>query len=336
MSLTIVPETTTTPQSAAADPATPSFDDLVALSRERIEKGSKSFAGAARLFDPATRASAYMLYAWCRHCDDEIDGQDLGHNTAAATTAATEACLARLRQRTVEAIEGRANEPIFLALQTVLARHEIPARHPLELIEGMAMDVRGETYASLADTLRYSYHVAGVVGVMMAMIMGARAAATLDRASDLGIGFQLTNIARDVTADANVGRVYLPADWLTEAGVAATPEAVRAEGNRAAVHAVTLRLLSEADRYYASAGYGLADLPLRSAMAIAAARRVYSDIGNVVRERGVEGATRRASLSRMRKLSGLATATADAMAAHAFARWRTPADRTGLWTMPRG
>ena len=46
-------------------------------SRERIEKGSKSFAAAARLFDPDTRAHAYMLYAWCRHCDDVIDGQEL-------------------------------------------------------------------------------------------------------------------------------------------------------------------------------------------------------------------------------------------------------------------
>ena len=52
--------------------------------RERIEKGSKSFAGAARLFDPATRDSAYLLYAWCRHCDDEIDGQELGFATGRA------------------------------------------------------------------------------------------------------------------------------------------------------------------------------------------------------------------------------------------------------------
>jgi phytoene synthase len=328
--------TTAAAATAAAPSVTaPTLDEIVALSRDRIERGSKSFAGAARLFDPQTRASAYMLYAWCRHCDDEIDGQDLGFNTPSAPRAATEACLADLRRRTLEAIAGNAREPIFMALQTVLARHEIPARHPLELIEGMAMDVRGQRYLTIDDTLRYSYHVAGVVGVMMAMVMGARASATLDRASDLGIAFQLTNIARDVQADASVGRLYLPADWLLQAGVEPTSEAVADVANRAAVHTVTLRLLAEADRYYTSASHGLADLPLRSAMAIAAARRVYSDIGNVVRERGVAGSTQRARVGGLRKLQGLVSATGDAVGAHALRRWRTPVARDDLWTMPR-
>lgn len=313
-----------------------SLEEIVALSRDRIERGSKSFAAAARLFDPGTRASAYMLYAWCRHCDDEIDGQDLGFNNTAAETSATSERLAALRARTVEAIEGRAREPIFLALQTVIERHKIEARHPLDLIEGMAMDVRGHRYATLDDTLLYSYHVAGVVGVMMAMVMGAKAEPTLDRASDLGIAFQLTNIARDVIADAEVGRVYLPGDWLAEAGVAATPAAVKAAGNRGAVYAVTLRLLDEADRYYASAGEGLADLPLRSAMAIAAARRVYSGIGRVVRARGPDGAIERARVGRIAKLTGLVRAAGDAVGAHALSGLRTNRRRTGLWTMPRG
>ena len=55
------------------------MQDLVEFSRTRIEKGSKSFALAARLFPADTRESAYMLYAWCRHCDDLVDDQVLGH-----------------------------------------------------------------------------------------------------------------------------------------------------------------------------------------------------------------------------------------------------------------
>lgn len=323
-------------EAGSASAAAPSLAEIVDLSRDRIERGSKSFAAAARLFDRTTRASAYMLYAWCRHCDDEIDGQDLGHNTAAATTAATTERLEMLREKTLQAIAGQAREPIYVALQTVLAQHEIPARHPLELVDGMAMDVAGHRYETLEDTLLYSYHVAGVVGVMMAMVMGARNPDTLDRASDLGIAFQLTNIARDVMADASVGRVYLPKDWLDEAGIVGTlPHAILAEENTAPVHAVTLRLLEVADRYYESAGQGLADLPLRSAMAIAAARRVYSGIGTVVRKRGARGSSQRARLGRLRKLSGLVTATGDALAAHAAAGWSKPTPRTGLWTMPR-
>jgi 15-cis-phytoene synthase len=327
----IAPPTNTTLRDAPHERVWTSAE-IAEFSRDRIERGSKSFAGAARLFAPNVRVSAYKLYAWCRHCDDEIDGQDLGFNTADAPIAATQVRLARLREQTLAAIHGQATEPIFLALQQVVADHKIGEHLPLDLIEGMAMDVRQETYQTLDDTLRYSYHVAGCVGVMMTMIMGARDRATLDRACDLGIAFQLTNIARDVATDASVGRVYLPADWLAELGVA--QNGVGDPANRAAVHEVTLRLLDEADRYYASAYHGLSHLPVRSALAIAAARRVYSDIGNVVRERGIDGAQTRASTSSSRKLLGITNAGFDTLAAHTWGRLRTPCSRAGLWTMP--
>ncbi|MEL7303217.1 MAG: squalene/phytoene synthase family protein, partial [Pseudomonadota bacterium] len=111
------------------------MDDVVALSRERIEVGSKSFSGAARLFDPEMRASAYMLYAWCRHCDDVIDGQELGF-PAASNAAEPEMAdrLTRIELATRAALAGRPDGPVFEALHRVTTRHEIPDRHPLELI----------------------------------------------------------------------------------------------------------------------------------------------------------------------------------------------------------
>ena len=69
-------------------------DELVAFSRERIEKGSQSFAVAADLFAPDTRASAYMLYAWCRHCDDVIDGQEGGRRGVALGRTDRMTCVA--------------------------------------------------------------------------------------------------------------------------------------------------------------------------------------------------------------------------------------------------
>lgn len=322
--------------SVAPDIAVPSGqtwteEDLAAFCRERIEVGSKSFAGAARLFTPEVRTSAYMLYAWCRHCDDEIDGQDLGHNTQLAANQPSAVTLDGLRDRTIAAVQGRASEPMFLALQTVVQKHAIPQRLPLDLIEGMAMDVRGHSYDTLDDTLLYSYHVAGCVGVMMAMIMGARDPETLDRACDLGIAFQLTNIARDVATDASVGRVYLPADWLAKAGVPLA--SVGAPEHREAVHDVTLQLLAEADRYYLSAYHGLNRLPVRSALAIAAARRVYSDIGNVVREQGAAD-TKRAHVKGARKRWDLAKASFDTLSAHSIGRLMAAPPRSQLWTMP--
>ena len=81
----------------------------------------------------------------------------------------------------------------------------------------------GHRYLTLDDTLLYSYHVAGVVGAMMASIMGVRDPSILKRAVDLGIAFQLTNISRDVMEDAADDRIYLPSDWLAAEGVASEP-----------------------------------------------------------------------------------------------------------------
>lgn len=306
--------------------------DLAAFSRERIEQGSKSFAGAARLFAPDVRDSAMMLYAWCRHCDDVIDGQELGHNTPATPAAGSQRHLAELRGKTVAALDGRATEPVFLALAAVMARHHIPVRYPLDLIEGMAMDVRGFEPRSLDDTLLYCYHVAGCVGVMMAYAMGTSARPALERACDLGLAFQLTNIARDVIADAGVGRIYLPEDWLAEAGI--PREAVAAPEHREAVFGVTARLLEEAERYYASAYHGLAMLPARSGLAIAAARRIYRAIGARIRADGPEGMQDRAVVGRGRKRAALAGALADMATAKSWGRLKAPPPRSGLWTLP--
>ena len=58
--------------------AAPNRRDLVAYARDSIQRGSKSFAFASRLFDQATRERVWLLYAWCRKCDDLADGQDHG------------------------------------------------------------------------------------------------------------------------------------------------------------------------------------------------------------------------------------------------------------------
>lgn len=194
------------------------------------------------------------------------------------------------------------------------------------------MDVAGTRYESLEDCCRYCYHVAGVVGVMMAYVMGARGEDTLDRASDLGMAFQMTNIARDVIADAGARRVYLPAAWLRDAGVPVAE--IDLPSHREAVAMVAARLLDEADRYYTSATAGIARLPLRSAWAIAAARRIYRDIGRLVRRRGAHAWDERLSTSRARKALLLLAAAGDVVRARA----RAPAapSRQGLWTRPRG
>jgi phytoene synthase len=307
-------------------------DPIVAYSRELIEKGSKSFAMAAKLLPGAIRDDAMMLYGWCRHCDDVIDEQELGFAAQGLSGDTPAKRVEMLRYKTVEALAGRADEPVFIALGRVAHKHSIPERHPLELLAGFEMDASARIYESFDDTLTYCYHVAGVVGVMMAMIMGVRDSATLNRASDLGLGFQLTNIARDVMDDTSAGRIYLPRAWLAEAGVPAAELA--SLRHRQAVFAVTRRLLREADAYYRSALYGMSALPLQAAIGIGAARRIYRDIGRIVAARGAGAWDRRAAASKSRKIAAALSGTAAALRAHTLLRLMPAPPRNGLWTMP--
>jgi phytoene synthase len=119
---------------------------------------------------------------------------------------------------------------------------------------------------------------------------------------------QLTNIARDVGEDAAAGRLYLPLDWLAEAGV--EPEAFLSDPRPTpAIRSVIARLLSEADALYRRADRGIESLPPGCRPAIRAARAVYADIGREIARAGHDSVTRRAVTSKARKAALLAAAT---------------------------
>jgi len=303
---------------------------LLAHAHRTIAVGSRSFATASRLFDAHTRRSAVLLYAWCRHCDDVVDGQHLGGGGATDPDGRGAERLRMLDAQTRQAYAGETmTDPAFAALQAVALAHRIPIALPLAHLDGFAMDVDGHRYDTLDDTLLYCYHVAGVVGLMMARIMGARDEATLDRACDLGLAFQLTNIARDIVDDAQVGRCYLPETWLAAHRV---PRAELADPrHRQALAEMAAALVRAAEPYYTSAGHGLAALPLRSAWAVATAHGVYREIGLRVEREGPRAWDRRVSTSRATKLRLLLRAAGTALRSR---RQVPPARPAQLWQRP--
>lgn len=309
------------------------MDAVATNSVEVIAAGSKSFSAAARLFNPRMRESASMLYAWCRHCDDVIDEQDLGFATDTPSGGTVQQRYERLRSETQAAIDGQpTTEPAFAALQRVVQAHDIPERHPFELLDGFAMDASDRQYETPEDVFEYCYHVAGVVGVMMSMVMGARERETLIRAADLGIAFQLTNISRDVLDDAAIGRVYLPGQWLDEAGI--PRDQVAAPAHRTALAGVVSRLLDAAEPYYQSSSTGLQSLPFRAAWAIATARGVYREIGRKVARKGPRAWDSRVTVSRGRKIAWVVAGAWIALKAHSLDRLRRKTARPTLWVKP--
>lgn len=277
-------------------------DTLAQQGRASIKAGSKSFALASKVLPPRIRDDASMLYAWCRYCDDVIDGQEMGHGQTADYRDGQGERLEELRTKTTAALAGQATDPIFQGLAKAMERNAIPHRHAYELLKGFEMDATERVYRSVDDILDYSYHVAGVVGVIMAMIMGVRDEATLDRASDLGLAFQLTNISRDVIDDAKAGRVFVPQDLLLAHGAPTEPDLLMQPQNWPDAHRATVDMLDVAEAYYASARTGIRELPFRCAWAISAALKVYREIGQVLRRGGPDAWQGRVGASSARKM----------------------------------
>lgn len=280
---------------------------IVATAGETIGRGSKSFALASRLFDRETRERAWLLYAWCRHCDDVADGQTLGHGMTRVEDA--QARLSYLRVQSARALAcEEVGETAFDALRIVAGECAIPHAMVHDHLEGFAMDARDWRPRSEADLITYCYHVAGVVGCMMAVVMGIdpRDEDTLRRASDLGIAFQLANIARDMSEDDAVGRCYVPIEWLVELDIPPGQHMKPHYRQRMAV--VTKRLAALAEEYEGSARVGAARLPFRARWAVLAAAGIYGGIAREVAKRGAHAWDYRVVTSRRAKLGWVAKA----------------------------
>jgi phytoene synthase len=112
---------------------------------------------------------------------------------------------------------------------------------------------------------------------------------------------QLTNIARDVGEDARLGRVYLPAAWMREAGL--DPQAwLRQPVFGEALGSVVARLIAEAERLYARAECGVSALPRDCRPGIQAARLVYGEIGQALAAAGLDSVGQRTVVRRSRQL----------------------------------
>ena len=282
--------------------------------RQMIRDGSKTFYTASLLLPQRVCDAARSLYAFCRVADDMVD-------RSADSRAAVEQLLGRLDR----IYRGHPDdEPADRAFADVASRFAIPRQIPEALIEGFAWDATGRRYGTLSDLHAYAVRVAGTVGAMMSLVMQVRAPYAIARACALGAAMQPTNIARDVGEDARNARLYLPLDWLAEAGIDAEAFLDRPEASPA-LRRIIARLLAEADVLYARSLSGIALLPSSCRPSIHAARVLYAEIGRQVERNGCDSITRRAVVPTRRKLTLLASAVASCL---------DPAPPTGRPALP--
>lgn len=259
--------------------------------RAVIRTGSLSFHTASKLLPASVRDPALALYAFCRLADDEVDEGD--HKARAVLS---------LRDRLDEVYAGTPrNAPEDRAFAAIVDEFEMPRALPEALLEGLAWDASERQYQTLSGVIDYSARVASAVGAMMCVLMRVRDADALARACDLGVAMQLTNISRDVGEDARAGRLYLPLDWIEEAGL--TPAQFMAQAAATGdTQRMVQRLLAEARRLYIRSEAGISALPLEARTGIFAARYVYAGIGSEVKRNGFDSVTMRAHTSKWQKL----------------------------------
>ena len=184
--------------------------------REKAQTSHSSFLTSFRFLSAPQRDAITILYAYCRELDDIVDDS--------RDPSIARATLAWWRQDLSKVFQANAapEHPVNQALRSISPTFRLPESELADIINGMEMDLHHSRYANFDDLQYYCYRVAGVVGRLIARILGYTQDTTLQYAQTLGLALQLTNIIRDVGEDARMGRIYLPQDELFQFGVSET------------------------------------------------------------------------------------------------------------------
>ena len=186
---------------------------LGSLSATLTRRSRSNFYYAFLTLPRARRDALYSVYAFCRTVDDVADlGRDAGVQRAE---------LARWRADVARCFEPGPppGHPIARQLAAAVRAYPIPRAALEAIIDGCEMDLERVRFETAADLYPYCYRVASAVGLCCIEIFGYTDPRARDYAVKLGTALQLTNIVRDVGADARDGRVYLPQQDLRQFGV---------------------------------------------------------------------------------------------------------------------
>lgn len=263
-----------------------------------VKTHSASFYFSAALLPPGKRQAVLALYAFCRLSDELVDGA-ASRGLAPAATAHELAAWAR-RCAAPHPPAGET-EPVVLAWADTRRRFGIPQVLADELLVGVHMDLTIARYATWAALWIYCYRVAATVGQMSLYITGAVHPAAAPYAIRLGVALQLTNILRDVGADARQGRIYLPLADLARFGY--PPRDLLAGVRDARFVALMQFEIARARALYAQAWPGIRLLARDSRLAVAAAATIYRAILARIETNGYDVFTRRARVSPGAKLA---------------------------------
>jgi 15-cis-phytoene synthase len=226
-----------------------------------------SFAYSFAVLPREKREAITAVWDFCRAVDDEVDEPSDGDPAAALNEWRSE--LDRCYADVPVTPQGRA-------LQPWIRRFSLPRRRFAELIDGVEMDLTRTRYGTFEELYEYARRVAATVGLVCLEIFGYTQPQSREYAVNLGIALQLTNIARDVRADLQRGRIYLPQAALTAARC--TEADLRAGTMTPQVRAVIEMQCRRARDYFARARASLTPEDARRLVAAEIMAAVYEEI----------------------------------------------------------
>lgn len=174
---------------------------------QKAAESHSSFLSGFRFLSVEKRNAITVLYAFCRELDDVVDGCT-DPNVAQITLNWWRSDLEKVFNNEMP------EHPVHQALKDIRVNFDLPKNEFEALIDGMQMDLEQARYGSFDELKLYCHRVAGVVGRLIARILGFSNPKTLEYADKMGLALQLTNIIRDVGEDARQGRIYLPIEEM--------------------------------------------------------------------------------------------------------------------------
>ncbi|MDX2252785.1 MAG: presqualene diphosphate synthase HpnD [Nitrospira sp.] len=270
--------------------------DAQAYCTAYTKQSGSNFYYSFLFLSKAKRQAMYTIYAFCKAVDSAVDEPPAGSNPKDE--------LRRWRRELDAVYGGTPTLPITVSLAHHVKTLSIPKAYFEELVKGVEMDLSNNRYATFDDLSLYCYRVASVVGLICLHIFGTTSPRAQDYAVSLGMAFQLTNILRDVGADASDNRVYLPLDDLRASNY--SEKALLQKTYSPEFKMLMQQEAARARQYYEKARAALAALPPSERRALIVAeimRGIYSRILDKIERSGYQVFGPRISLSTSHRLA---------------------------------
>ena len=270
--------------------------DAQAYCTAYTKQSGSNFYYSFLFLSKAKRQAMYTIYAFCKAVDSAVDEPPAGSNPKDE--------LRRWRRELDAVYGGTPTLPITVSLAHHVKALSIPKAYFEELVKGVEMDLSNNRYATFDELSLYCYRVASVVGLICLHIFGTTSPRAQDYAVSLGMAFQLTNILRDVGADASDNRMYLPLDDLRNCNY--SEKALLQKTYSPEFKMLMQQETARARQYYEKARAALAALPPSERRALIVAeimRGIYSRILDKIERSGYQVFGPRISLSTSQRLA---------------------------------